>query len=142
METDILPLDEDESFDPMRFWNDRYSTQPDLARMALDALAVPAMSDKCERLFSSAKLLLTDRRSRLTPWQITTGPTDYKSWPDQLVIFGYVTPDLGLCVKTGHQNATSNSFSFRFIFQPRYFRYLGMYHNFVSKVRNNVKGTL
>ena len=49
----------------MRFWNDRYSTQPDLARMVLDALAVPAMSDECERLFSSAKLLLTDRRSRL-----------------------------------------------------------------------------
>ena len=65
METDILPLGEDESFDPMRFWNDRYSTQPDLARMALDALAVPAMSDECERLFSSAKLLLTDRRSHL-----------------------------------------------------------------------------
>jgi hypothetical protein len=42
METDILPLDEDESFHPMRFWNDRYSTQPDLARMALDALAVTA----------------------------------------------------------------------------------------------------
>ena len=33
--------------------------------MVLDALAVPAMSDECERLFSSAKLLLTDRRSRL-----------------------------------------------------------------------------
>ena len=33
--------------------------------MALDALAVLAMSDECERLFSSAKLLLTDRRSRL-----------------------------------------------------------------------------
>ena len=27
--------------------------------MALDRLAVPAMSDECERLFSSAKLLLT-----------------------------------------------------------------------------------
>ena len=33
--------------------------------MALDVLAVPPMSDDCERLFSSAKLLLTDRRSRL-----------------------------------------------------------------------------
>ena len=33
--------------------------------MALDILAVPPMSDDCERLFSSAKLLLTDRRSRL-----------------------------------------------------------------------------
>jgi len=33
--------------------------------MALDVPAVPAMSDECERLFSSAKLLLTDRRPRL-----------------------------------------------------------------------------
>jgi len=65
METDIIPLGEDESFDSMRFWNDRYSTQPDLARMALDALAVPAMSDECERLSSSTKLLLTDRCSCL-----------------------------------------------------------------------------
>ena len=34
METDILPLSEDKSFDPIRFWDDQYSTQPDLARMA------------------------------------------------------------------------------------------------------------
>ena len=33
--------------------------------MALDALAVPAMSDECERLFSSAKILLNDHRARL-----------------------------------------------------------------------------
>ena len=33
--------------------------------MALDILAVPPISDKYERLFSSAKLLLIDCRSRL-----------------------------------------------------------------------------
>ncbi|KAJ6785140.1 hypothetical protein PWT90_08160 [Aphanocladium album] len=65
IETDIIPLGEDESFDPIHYWNERYCTQPDLAQMALDVLAVPAMSDECERLFSSAKLLLSDRRSRL-----------------------------------------------------------------------------
>lgn len=65
METDIIPLSEDESFNPIQYWNERYYTQPDLARMALDVLAVPAMSDECERLFSSAKILLSDRRSRL-----------------------------------------------------------------------------
>jgi hypothetical protein len=42
-----------------------YHTQRDLAQMALDVLAVTAMSDECERLFSSAKLLLSDQRSRL-----------------------------------------------------------------------------
>jgi hypothetical protein len=32
--------------------------------MALDVLAVPLMSDECELLFSSTKILLSDRRSR------------------------------------------------------------------------------
>jgi len=62
--TNILISDEDH-FDPIQYWNDRYHSQPDLAQFALDALAVPPMSDECERLFSSAKLLITDRRSCL-----------------------------------------------------------------------------
>ena len=65
LETDVIRLGEDETFDAIRYWNDRYYTQPDLARMALDVLAVLSMSDECERLFSSAKILLSDRRSRL-----------------------------------------------------------------------------
>jgi hypothetical protein len=65
IETDIIPFSEDESFDPIQYWNERYYTQPDLAQMALDVLAVPAMSDECERWFSSAKILLSERRSRL-----------------------------------------------------------------------------
>ncbi|KAM5529528.1 transposase-like protein [Fusarium oxysporum f. sp. phaseoli] len=63
--TDVIGLNDDEEFDPIQYWNDRYHSQTDLARMALDVLALPPMSDECERLFSSAKLLLTDRRSRL-----------------------------------------------------------------------------
>jgi hypothetical protein len=62
---DVIGLKDDEEFDPIQYWNERYHSQTDLARMALDVLAVPPMSDECERLFSSAKLLLTDRRSRL-----------------------------------------------------------------------------
>jgi hypothetical protein len=65
LEKDVIRLDEHDSFDVIQYWNDRYYSQPDLARMALDVLAVPPMSDECERLFSSAKMLLTDRRSRL-----------------------------------------------------------------------------
>jgi len=42
-------------------------TQPDLARFALDMLAIPAMSAECERVFSSAKHLITDARNRLNP---------------------------------------------------------------------------
>jgi hypothetical protein len=55
----------DEHYDPIQYWNDRFCTQPDLAQMALDALAVPPCSDELERLFSSAKLLITPHRSRL-----------------------------------------------------------------------------
>jgi hypothetical protein len=56
----ILSLGEAESFGPIRFLFEK----PNLARIALDVLAV-LMSDECEKLFSSAKLLLTDRLSRL-----------------------------------------------------------------------------
>lgn len=58
-------ITDSEYFDPVQYWNDRYYSQPDLAQFALDVLAVPPMSDECERLFSSAKLLITDRRSCL-----------------------------------------------------------------------------
>ena len=34
--------------------------------MALDMLLIPAMSDDAERVFSSCKLTITDRRNRLS----------------------------------------------------------------------------
>jgi hAT family C-terminal dimerisation region len=47
------------------FW-ERYEAQyPSLARMAFDMLSIPAMSAECERVFSSAKILLSDRRARM-----------------------------------------------------------------------------
>jgi hypothetical protein len=58
---------EEKGTDALEFWNTRYSTQPDLARFALDMLAIPMMSAECERVFSSAKHLLTDTRNRLNP---------------------------------------------------------------------------
>ena len=58
---------EDKETDALAFWNARYTTQPDLARFALDMLAIPMMSAECERVFSSAKHLLTDARNRLNP---------------------------------------------------------------------------
>ena len=51
----------------LEFWNARYTSQPDLARFALDMLAIPMMSAECERVFSSAKHLITDARNRLHP---------------------------------------------------------------------------
>jgi hypothetical protein len=40
-------------------------TYPNLSLMALDLLSIPAMSAEPERLFSSAKITITDRRNRL-----------------------------------------------------------------------------
>ena len=44
---------------------DNAETYPTLARIALDVLAIPASCVPCERLFSAAKLIATDRRSSL-----------------------------------------------------------------------------
>ena len=38
---------------------------PSLSKMAVDILSIPAMSAEPERLFSGAKLTVTDRRNRL-----------------------------------------------------------------------------
>ena len=65
LETNCEAVSENEHFDVIQYWIDRSESQPDLARFALDILAVPPMSDECERLFSSCKILLEDRRSRL-----------------------------------------------------------------------------
>lgn len=64
-ETNLYKRSEGEVFEPISHWQERYNSMRDLARFALDMLAIPPMADACERLFSSAKLLLTDRRSRL-----------------------------------------------------------------------------
>ncbi|KJZ68286.1 hypothetical protein HIM_12323 [Hirsutella minnesotensis 3608] len=58
--------DEEAGYDEaIAYWLSRYDSQRDLARFALDLLAVSPMSDECERLFSSAKLGVVDRRGRL-----------------------------------------------------------------------------
>lgn len=53
VETDLIRLGAGEAFDPIRYYKDRYSPQPDLARLT------PGCS------FNSAKILLSDRRLRL-----------------------------------------------------------------------------
>ena len=54
-----------ELIDICGWWKAHESQWPSLARMAFDMIAIPAMSSECERLFSSTKLLLSDRRARM-----------------------------------------------------------------------------
>lgn len=67
LETNLVspPKEEYKRFDCINYWIDRLTSSPDLARFALDMLAIPPMSDEAERVFSAAKILLSDRRSRL-----------------------------------------------------------------------------
>jgi hAT family C-terminal dimerisation region len=49
------------------YWDSRLVSRLDLARFALDMLAIPASSAECERIFSSAKILITASWNRLHP---------------------------------------------------------------------------
>lgn len=53
--------------DPIAWWLEpaQQRQYPNLSRMALDILSIPAMSAGPERLFSGAKITITDRRNRL-----------------------------------------------------------------------------
>ncbi|KAI1685630.1 Dimer-Tnp-hAT dimerization containing protein [Pyrenophora tritici-repentis] len=63
--TDRLHNEEAGCNEAIAYWLSRYDSQRDLARFALDMFAISPMSDECERLFSSAKLTIVDRRGRL-----------------------------------------------------------------------------
>jgi hypothetical protein len=50
---------------PIQWWVAHKEVYPNLFYFALTLLSIPAMSAECERVFSSSKLLVTDRRNLL-----------------------------------------------------------------------------
>ncbi len=50
---------------PLKWWKAHRQEYPRLSQMALDLFSIPMMSAECERVFSSAKTLITDRRNGL-----------------------------------------------------------------------------
>ncbi len=62
----IAPIDSDDH-DPRKWWLEpmQQKLYPNLSRMALDMLSIPAMSAEPERIFSGVKMTITDRRARL-----------------------------------------------------------------------------
>ena len=52
--------------DPVQFWVDQESTFPILAPFAIDLLVIPASSAPVERMFSTAGIVTSGRRNRLT----------------------------------------------------------------------------
>ena len=51
---------------PIEYWISKHAIWPQLAQIALDLYATPAMSDEPERVFSMAGNLLSPRRRKLT----------------------------------------------------------------------------
>lgn len=51
--------------DILAFWSKNASAYPAIASIAMKVLAIPASNTTIERLFSSTKLTITDRRTRL-----------------------------------------------------------------------------
>ena len=54
------------STNPIDWWRKKKEVYPQLYQYALNLLAIPATSCACERVFSSAKRLITPQRSRLS----------------------------------------------------------------------------
>jgi hAT family C-terminal dimerisation region len=63
----------------MDYWRSREFEWPQLAKMAFDFLAVPAMSAECERVFSSCVKLTTPEISRL-PGRLLWHQMCLKNW--------------------------------------------------------------
>jgi len=59
-------LDIGEDIDPLQFWLENESTYPLLASLAYDILSIPASSTPVERLFSTAGLVSSGRRNRIS----------------------------------------------------------------------------
>ncbi len=68
---------------------------PNLSKMALDILLIPAMSADPERLFSSAKITVSDRRNRLGIYTLEALEC-LKSWLKISTFLGDEEEDRGL----------------------------------------------
>ena len=53
--------------DVLMWWKSNSKKYPNLSRMARDYLAIPGTSASSERIFSSGKELISDRRNSLSP---------------------------------------------------------------------------
>ncbi|TFK81776.1 hATC-domain-containing protein [Polyporus arcularius HHB13444] len=76
-----LSADPEHAPDPIQWWIDRAAIYPNLSRMALDYLSIPATSVDVERVFSRGRLLLSHIRNRLSA-QSTRALLCLGAWSD------------------------------------------------------------
>lgn len=55
---------------PIKYWLGMRDRYPNLSRLALDVLSIPASSCECERMFSELGDLLEPRRRKISPTQL------------------------------------------------------------------------
>ena len=79
------PISDFRTFNPIKWWNNAKIDFPTLYLWAFDILAIPAMSAECERVFSSAKKLITAERNRLHEQTIEASEC-LKNWWDRGLI--------------------------------------------------------
>jgi hypothetical protein len=78
-------------------------TFPNLSKMAIDYLSIPAMSTDAERLFSSCLITLTDRRNRLGD-DVLEAIECLKSWLKIADQEAYVLEDLITSLQGGMES--------------------------------------
>lgn len=101
-----LTRDAAKKFDPRAWWLEATQQQayPNLSKMALDLLSIPAMSAEVERLFSSCKITITDRRNRIGIKSVEAIEC-LKSWMRSQNI-SFVDSDIEIVFETGLNEGT------------------------------------
>ena len=62
----------DKSADPLQWWRVTGATYPVLSLVARRIMSIPAISVPCERLFSTAGIIVNDLHSSLSPQAVNT----------------------------------------------------------------------
>jgi hypothetical protein len=67
------------AIDPIRYWQLQASQYPQLSKLAIDVMTIPAAAADCERTFSELSDLLGTRRLHIKP-ELLTALQSIKSW--------------------------------------------------------------
>jgi hAT family C-terminal dimerisation region len=80
-----LVVERSSDFNPLKWWDDHKAEFPTLYLDAWDTLPIPAMSAECERVFSSAKIMLTPERNALKEDIIEAAECLRAWWKDDFI---------------------------------------------------------
>ena len=60
----VIPTVQSHFYPSLLWWKDHERMEGNISKMAYDLLSVPAMSAECERIFSSAGMMIVPKRNR------------------------------------------------------------------------------